>query len=69
MRRARPTKAVQPWEKIIFMLLLAVNYYTYKDGMEQEARWSVEVCQDVMKQKSPPGNESHVSSPYSHYTD
>lgn len=44
-------------------------YYTYKDGMEQEASWSVDACQDVMKQKSPTGNESHVSSPYSHYTD
>ena len=44
-------------------------YYTYKDAIEQETRWSVEVCHDVMKQKSPPGSESHVSSPYSHYTD
>lgn len=44
-------------------------YYTYMDAMEQQARWYVEVCGKVMKQKSPPGNESHVSSPYSHYTD
>jgi hypothetical protein len=36
------------------------------EGMEQEGGWIIEVDLDVMKQKPPPGSESHVSSPYGH---
>ena len=48
--RPRPIRAVHPWTKNYIYDFIGSYYYTYKDGMEQEARCSVEVCQDVLKQ-------------------